>query len=279
MILARPKSVIRGIGASGSSPRWSRMLDGLRSRWRTPRSCACWTASARPAIRRAAARGDGSGPLPQPGRERGALAIGRDDVGERPDLARLEDGDDLGMVEPGRGPPLAEESTPRVGRHQDFGAGDLQRHVAAQRRIASQVDDPEAPLSDLPDHLEPAQDRRDRRCIGDDRPRRSVVLQAPDQGDEARQFGNGRIRGIDDVRRSRLPMARSTLRLERVGGHQGGQQALVDRRDLIAGHVRAPAVPAGGSAPGPRASAPRRARSPAAPRSRRTSGGRGGASR
>jgi hypothetical protein len=138
--------------------------------------------------------GDWLGLLPQPGRQRRPLAIRRDDVGEGPDLPGLEHRDDVGMIEAGRGTPLAEESPPGLGRDKHLGSGYLQCDLATENRVASQVDDPKATLPELPDHLESAQAHRGLgervRCWSRGR-FRLMGLQPLNQFEESRQVRGG----------------------------------------------------------------------------------------
>ena len=166
--LARPKSVTRGTrrdrsASAGSRPAgpWSSTLLGLRSRWTMPRSCGV--------LQGPGQRGDhpGGGPGrhrlgagPEPGRQRRPVAIRRGDIGDRAPLIGLEDRDDMGMIQDGRGVRLAHEPPPSLRGSEPLGQGDLQRHVAAEDPVAREVNDPETAPADLPHHLEPAEGQR-----------------------------------------------------------------------------------------------------------------------
>jgi hypothetical protein len=81
-----------------------------------------------------------------------ARAVGRDDVGDAVGHARLEDGDDVGVIEASGKAALPLEAG-RIGP----GEGDLEGHVAMQPGVEGEVDDAAVAVADLAADLEAAQ--------------------------------------------------------------------------------------------------------------------------
>jgi hypothetical protein len=99
-----------------------------------------------------------------------------------PVLADLEDRDDIGVVQPGRGPCLAAEPLLAAGVLADGGGEDFQRDVPAQGELLGLVDDPHAAPADL------AED-----AVARD-PVRTRTLPALSEG-SARHAAGGLVRG------------------------------------------------------------------------------------
>ena len=89
----------------------------------------------------------------QPGAESGSGAVSRHDVTERSEFASLIHGHQVGMIEPGCGPGLAQETPPHFRRQQHFGPWHLHGHFAVQEGIPGEVDDAAAAPPQLAHNL------------------------------------------------------------------------------------------------------------------------------
>ena len=128
------------------------MLAGLRSRWTRPRVCGV--------VQRLGDRRHQLGRFPerrpslaQPLRQIAARHVPGDDVAE-PVVrsAHVVHGDDVRVVEPGDGACFGQVRLD-VGRAGDaLGVGDLDRHRTVEVVVVRQVDPPESPLAQRPDH-------------------------------------------------------------------------------------------------------------------------------
>ena len=74
-------------------------------------------------------------------------------------LARGVDGDDVGVVQPGRRLRLAAEALHRLAGQPQPARQDLQRHLAVERYLTRRVDHPHAAAAQLADDLEVAEPR------------------------------------------------------------------------------------------------------------------------
>ncbi len=176
----------------------------------------------------------------EPGRERRPVAIRRGDVGDRAPLIGLEDRDDMGVIQHGRGVRLAHEAPPSLRGREPLGQRDLQRHIPAEDPVAREVDDPETAPADLPHHLEAAERQRRAAAPGS----RGRPLARPDHLEQAEAIAEpGPIAG-------HMRPGRAGHR--RVGGQEFTEQSLVDRREFIGDHGRAPVPRAAAAAPAPR---------------------------
>ena len=89
--------------------------------------------------------------------ERGAGTVGGTDERDRPDLAGLEDRHQVGVVEGGRRPRLAEEALPRLRRQQRLRAGQLEGDLPVERGVEGQEHDAEPAPAEFADESEPPQ--------------------------------------------------------------------------------------------------------------------------
>lgn len=132
---------------------------GLRSRCRTPASCAWGSPRATsPAI--ASASATGQRPALDAARQRLPAQMLEDEIGRAVPLAPVVDGDDVRMVEPRGGPRLGLEAPPPLLAEGAAPAdGDeLDGHVAFEVEIAGEEDRAEAALAEPAHDLEAAGD-------------------------------------------------------------------------------------------------------------------------
>ena len=104
------------------------------------------------------ARGHGLGPLLEPAGERRALAVSRRQVLDRADLPGLVQRHEVGVVERGGRPGLADEPLPsRRASMPRSARGNFERDLPAKIRIDRQEDDPEPPAAQLAEDPELAE--------------------------------------------------------------------------------------------------------------------------
>ena len=286
MSLARPKSVRRGMNSSGPEAPARITLSGLMSRWRMPRSWACWTASASAASpARRQPRRDRLVLGLQPAAQAGARAELRgDEVAERAELAGVVDPHDVGMVEPGRGPGLAEEPVDIARRQHALGQRHLQGHFAAQHQVLRADHETEPARPEVVEDLESAQQRPTSHAELA-APRSATLLPRPRPWPHSaassivsRSSSRLRPRSSASVERARRRVDPIPQRRRRAGAHRRpssgpasvGRSASTRRARLIRGHGRASSIRAASRAPAHRASARRLPRRPARRRSPRT---------
>src|SRR5204863_1918969 len=89
--------------------------------------------------------------------ERGTGTVGGTDERDRPDLAGLEDRYQVGVVEGGRRPRLAQEAIPRLERQQGLRPGQLEGDLPVERRVEGQEHDAEPAPAEFADESEPPQ--------------------------------------------------------------------------------------------------------------------------
>ena len=157
--LARPKSVSRGMKSLGPGRRGEDDVVGL--------DVAVEDAAVVGVLGGVGQRGGpGRGRAVRHGRVLGleplaeagpGAELGGDEVAERPELAGVEDADDVGMVEPGGGLGLAEEAADVVGAEHALGQGHLEGDLAAQEPVAAADDEAEAARAEVLEDLEAAQ--------------------------------------------------------------------------------------------------------------------------
>ncbi len=117
----------------------TKMFDGFRSRWTMPFSWAALSPCAICAPKLSARRSD-SRPLASSAVERRAVEELGHDVGEAALDADVEDRDDVGMVEGGRGPGLLLESAQAVDVVGYLGRQHLDRDLAIEALVVGAVD-------------------------------------------------------------------------------------------------------------------------------------------
>ena len=148
------------------------------SRWTRPRVWAWCSASATVATSSADSR-ERRPALPHPLGQVAALDVLRDDEAEAVvGPADVVDRDDVRVVEPGQGAGLGQVGLDVLGAGDPLGVGHLDRDRAVELVVAGQVDPPESPLAQPPDHPVAADRRRDRHRHGH-RPGRTRSLRGP----------------------------------------------------------------------------------------------------